>query len=180
MMVEFLRQHGTRDDQRTAGLHAGENAGAPRGEPLIERIAECVDLAEQAEHLVIGGDEAGDDHVVGDAEFSGAGMKLLLDLVDAANEGADIDEQRLEPALLQNGADLEQRIGLLARIDRSEMTDQEPPVTFRGDQAMPQFRIFNSDRGFDVRRQRRQHALFGGPAEQADRPPARAAPAART
>src|SRR2546422_6432486 len=107
MVVEFLRQHGTSDDQRTAGLYAGENAGTPRGDPLIERIAECVDLAEQAEHFVIGGDEAGDDHIVGDAKFSGAGMKLLLDLVDAANEGADVDEQRLEPALLQDRADLD-------------------------------------------------------------------------
>ena len=100
MMVEFVRLGRAGDDDGPAGLHAGENAAAPRGKAFLERIAEGVDLAEQAEHLVVGRDIAADDDVVGDAEFGGARVKIFLDLVDAADERSDIDEQRLQPALL--------------------------------------------------------------------------------
>ena len=166
MMVEFVRQRGAGHDQRPAGLHAGKNAGAARGEPFIERITERVDRAEQPEHLVIGGDEAGYDHVIGDPEFCGAGMEFLLDLVDAADEGADIDDQRLEPALLQDRADLQQRIGLLGRIDRTEMADHQPAVLPCRNETPAQFRIRYPRRRLYVRRQRGQHAFFRGPAHQ--------------
>src|SRR4029079_4899867 len=123
MMIEFVRQGRAGDDQRLAGLHAGENAGAPRREAFIQRIAERVDLAEQAEYLAIGRNKTTDNHVVRDPKLRGAGMKLFFDLVDATNEGTDIDDQWLEPALFQECADIEQRVGLLGRIDRSEMAD---------------------------------------------------------
>jgi hypothetical protein len=50
-------------------------------------MAERVDLAEQAEHLVIGGDEAETIPSSAMSSSLARGMKLLLDLVDAANEG---------------------------------------------------------------------------------------------
>ena len=77
---------------------------------------------------MIGCDKAADDDIVGEVELGGAGVKFFLDLVDAADERADIDDQRLQPALLQDRADLEQRIGLLGRIDRAEMADHQPSV----------------------------------------------------
>ena len=152
-----------------AGLHAGENAGAPRGEALVERIAERVDLAEQAEYLVIGGDEAGDDHVVGDAELGGAGMKLFLDLVDAANEGADIDDQRLEPALL-SGWRRSRAAHWAACPDRSIRNGRSPagPRARAATRRCRNFESAMSGRRFDVRRQRRQHALSWRSSRPAD------------
>ena len=44
MMVELVRLGRAGDDDGPAGLHAGENAGTPRGETFIEQIAEGVDL----------------------------------------------------------------------------------------------------------------------------------------
>jgi len=164
MMIEFFRQSGSGHDQRPAGLHASEDAGTPRGEALIERIAEDVDLAEQAEHFMVGRDEAGDDHVVGNAECGGPGMKIFLDPVEAANERPDIDDQRLEAAFLQDRADIEQRVRPLARIDRSEMTDHQLSAFVRGGEPLAQFGIGDSGWCLDIRRQRRQYALPRGPA----------------
>ena len=59
MMVEFFRSAGPVTISGRPACTQVENAGAPRGEAFIERIAERVDLAEQAEYLVIGGDKAG-------------------------------------------------------------------------------------------------------------------------
>src|ERR1700687_2012924 len=116
MMVELVRFGGTGDNDGPAGLHAGQDAGTPRGEAFIERITERVDLAEQAEHLMVGPDVAADDHIVRHAEFGGAGINLLFPFVDTADERPDINDQRFEPALLQDRAYVEQRVGLLVRI----------------------------------------------------------------
>src|ERR1700761_1866718 len=93
MMVELVCFGRTGDDHRSAGLHAGENTGAPRGQALFERVAECTDLVEQPEYFVVGGNIAADDDVVDDTQFVGAGVKFLLDHVDAPDEGSDIDHQ---------------------------------------------------------------------------------------
>ena len=94
MMIELVRVGRAGDDHGPAGLHAGENTGAPRGQALFERVAECVDLVEQPEYLVVGRDIAADDDVIDDAKFVGVGVKFFLDLIDAADEGSDIDDQR--------------------------------------------------------------------------------------
>src|ERR1700722_14137819 len=61
MVIELARPGRTGDDHGPPGLHAGENTGAPRRDALFERVTERVDLVEQSEHLVIGGDVAADD-----------------------------------------------------------------------------------------------------------------------
>src|ERR1700722_838320 len=53
MMVEFVWLGRAGDNDGPAGLHAGDNAAAPSGKAFLERIAEGVDLTEQAEDLVI-------------------------------------------------------------------------------------------------------------------------------
>ena len=126
MVVEFLSQGGAGNDQRLTGLDASQDAGAPRGESFVERVTERIHLVEQAKYAAFVGDKAGNDHVFGDAELGGAGLEILLDIVDAADKGSDIDQEWLQPACLQYRADLEQRVGLLARIDRSEMADHQP------------------------------------------------------
>src|SRR5450432_1855163 len=64
MMVELIRFGRPVIVTGPAGLHAGQNAGAPRGEALRKRITEGVDNVEQAENLVVGGDIAADDDIV--------------------------------------------------------------------------------------------------------------------
>ena len=63
MMIELVRFGRTGDDNGLARLHAGENAGAPRREALLERVTECVDLVEQPEQLVVGRDVTADDDI---------------------------------------------------------------------------------------------------------------------
>ena len=76
MMVELVRFGRAGDDDRPAGLHAGDDAAASRGKAFLELIAEGIDLAEQAKDLVIRRDIAADDDIVADAEFGGAGVKF--------------------------------------------------------------------------------------------------------
>jgi len=94
------------------------------------------------------------------------GVERLFDVIDAADERSDIDNQRLVPALFQDSADVEQRSRLLAGIDRPEMTDHQPSLLARGGEAPPQFGIDDPGGGFHVRRQRGQHAFAHCPAHQ--------------
>lgn len=92
MVVEFLSQGGAGNDQRLTRLDASQDAGAPRGEAFVERVTERIDLVEQAKYAAFVRDKAGNDHVFGDAKLGGAGLEILLDIVDAADEGSDIDQ----------------------------------------------------------------------------------------
>jgi hypothetical protein len=81
---------------------------------------------------MVGRHVAADDDIVDDAEFGGVSVKFVLDIVDAADELSDIDDQRLQPALSEDRADLEQGLRLLARVDRTEMADYQPSLLARG------------------------------------------------
>src|SRR5258708_29122974 len=157
-MVDITLIGWTGYEDRSARLHAGENAGTSRGEALIQRITDRVDLVEQAEHLVVGGDIAADDDVVDHAQLGGARIEFLFDLVDAADKRSDIDNQRLLAAFFQDRADVKQGIGLLARIDRSEMADHQPSLSLRGGEPLPQFALGYPPRTFHLRPPTPHHA----------------------
>ena len=58
MMVELVGLGRTGDDDGPAGLHACDDAAAPSGKAFLKRIAERVDLTEQAENLVVRRDDS--------------------------------------------------------------------------------------------------------------------------
>ena len=60
------------------------------------RLATASPARDQSlEHLGVVGDIAADDDILAHAEFGCARVEFLLDPVDAADKGADIDEQGL-------------------------------------------------------------------------------------
>src|SRR5581483_10945345 len=154
MMIELIRMSWTSDDHRPGGLHASENAGAPGRQSFLERIAKGIDLAEQSEHLGVGRHVARDDDVLGDTELIQPRVEVLLDVVESLDEGADIDDERLVPALFQDRGDIEQRIGLLARIDRSEMADHEATAFARRGEPLAQWGVGDVSGSPDIWRQR--------------------------
>ena len=56
-------------------------------------------------------------------------MEIGLYIVGAADEGPDIDQQRVTPTPAQDCTDVEQGVRLLARIDRSEMAEHSRPAS---------------------------------------------------
>src|SRR6202043_1663936 len=92
-------------------------------EAFGEQEQEGSDFVEQRVELRFVGNVAGDDDLVRDAVFAHLGPELLLVAVERSWEAANENDQGADAAVAKILADVEQRGGGLALIDRAEIAD---------------------------------------------------------